>query len=280
MDVDERHILVIGIGAGDPGHLTLAAVDAIGRADVFFVLDKGRRAEGPDRLRRLLLDRYASPGCRLVEAEDPERDRSALGHEGYAEAVRAWRTRRADVCERLVSEELPPGRCGAFLVWGDPGLYDGTLDVLDEVRARGRVGFGYEVIPGVSSVSALAAAHRTPLNRVGGRVLFTPGRHLDESTGSAEDIAVLLDAEQRFTGHTGENLWIYWGAYVGTEDEILVAGPLDEVADRIVELRAEARARHGWVMDTYLLRRCPADGPPREPGGSEGSGGSEGDERD
>ncbi|MGW5950382.1 hypothetical protein ACWFRN_36120, partial [Streptomyces celluloflavus] len=33
--------------------------------------------------------------------------------------------------------------------------------------------------------------------------------------------------------------------------------PLSEVADRIVALRAEARARHGWIMDTYLLRIRP-----------------------
>jgi len=48
---------------------------------------------------------------------------------------------------------------------------------------------------------------------------------------------------------------IWWGAYVGTPDEILVSGDLAEVGDRIQELRAAARARKGWIMDTYLLRR-------------------------
>jgi precorrin-6A synthase len=51
------------------------------------------------------------------------------------------------------------------------------------------------------------------------------------------------------------DLTIYWGAYIGTEDEILVSGQLPDVMDEIERVRAEARARHGWIMDTYLLRR-------------------------
>ena len=56
------------------------------------------------------------------------------------------------------------------------------------------------------------------------------------------------------TGQRAE-LHVYWGAYLGTPDELLVAGPLDEVADDILRVRAEARGRKGWIMDTYLLRR-------------------------
>jgi precorrin-6A synthase len=50
---------------------------------------------------------------------------------------------------------------------------------------------------------------------------------------------------------------IYWGAYLGTADEILVSGPLAEVADEIQRVRARARDRKGWMFDTYLLRRTP-----------------------
>jgi len=75
----------------------------------------------------------------------------------------------------------------------------------------------------------------------------------------------MLDAQQAFRqyqreegeegGESGGDMYIYWGAYVGTADEILVSGPLDEAAPRIEALRAEARERKGWIMDTYLLRR-------------------------
>ena len=48
---------------------------------------------------------------------------------------------------------------------------------------------------------------------------------------------------------------IYWGAYLGTPDEILIAGKLADVADEIHRRRAEARRANGWIMDTYLMRK-------------------------
>jgi precorrin-6A synthase len=44
--------------------------------------------------------------------------------------------------------------CGAFLVWGDPSLYDSTLRIIDQLIARGAVTFEYEVIPGISAIQA------------------------------------------------------------------------------------------------------------------------------
>nr|NOY03982.1 precorrin-6A synthase (deacetylating) [Gammaproteobacteria bacterium] len=35
----------------------------------------------------------------------------------------------------------------------------------------------------------------------------------------------------------------------------LIAGPLQAVKAQILEVRARERARKGWIMDTYLLRR-------------------------
>ena len=36
-----KKVLVIGIGVGDPDQLTVQAVQALNRTDVFFVMDKG-----------------------------------------------------------------------------------------------------------------------------------------------------------------------------------------------------------------------------------------------
>jgi precorrin-6A synthase len=36
---------------------------------------------------------------------------------------------------------------------------------------------------------------------------------------------------------------------------VLVAGPLSEVAETIRTRRAELREQHGWIMDSYLLRK-------------------------
>lgn len=148
-------------------------------------------------------------------------------------------------------------------MWGDPSLYDSTLGILEEILGRGTVEFEYDVVPGISSVSALAARHRTGLNRVASAVQITTGRRLAEGfPAEADDVVVMLDAHQAFREFADEDIHIYWGAYIGTPDEILVSGPIAEAAPRIERLRAEARERKGWIMDTYLLRRKPgAPGP-------------------
>jgi precorrin-6A synthase len=254
-----RKISVIGIGAGDPEYLTLQAVRAIGATDVFFLLDKGQEKDSMIALRRQLLAAHARPGHRVVEGHDPQRDRTPTD---YAGTVADWRRRRAQHTEQLLRESLEEDESGAFLVWGDPTLYDSTIGILDDILAGGAIAFDYQVIPGISSVSALAAKHRTGLNRVGRPVQITTGRRLAEGwPDGVDDVVVMLDAHRSFTGFAappaGPRLHIYWGAYLGTPDELLVAGPLPDVAEQITGTRAAARARHGWIMDTYLLRRHP-----------------------
>jgi precorrin-6A synthase len=247
-----RKIYVIGIGAGDPDHLTLQAAKAIGRTDVFFLLDKGEAKDSMIGLRRRLLKSYARPGRRIAEGRDPDRDRTPSD---YAGTIADWRRRRAAVTEALIRDNLAEDETGAFLVWGDPSLYDSTIAILDEILSRGEIEFGYEVIPGISSVSALAAKHRTGLNRVGRPIQITTGRRLrDEGwPEGVDDVVVMLDANRAYAAHPDAD--IYWGAYIGTPDELLASGPVADVADEITKIRTEARDRHGWIMDTYLLRR-------------------------
>jgi precorrin-6A synthase len=251
-----RTVYVIGIGAGDPDHLTLQAVAAMNRADVFFTIDKGEVKAELAGLRATLLARHVTRPHRVVTARDPERDRSAPSGR-YAGAVADWQERRAALYERMLADELGTDGCGAFLVWGDPALYDGTLRILERIRERGAVAFEVVSIPGISAVQALAAAHRIPLNRVGRPVIVTTGRRLaDEGPPQGiDDVVVMLDAVDAFAA-LPDDLWdIYWGAYLGTPDEALVHGRLRDVKAEIVRLRGELRSRKGWIMDTYLLRR-------------------------
>src|SRR4029079_5487435 len=215
---------------------TAQAIEALNTVDVFFVLEKAAEQEDLVALRREIVDRYVKRPFRMVAADDPPRGRD----------VEAWRAERAWlVADLLAAEE----GVGAFLVWGDPSLYDGMIDILD------RLGVEYEVIPGISAVSALAARHRIVLHRVHGDVLITTGRRVAAGLpDGARDVVVMLDSGLAFTGLDGE--WeIYWGAYLGTPAEILISGPRAEVTDEIVRVPAEARARKGWMFDTYLLRR-------------------------
>jgi precorrin-6A synthase len=248
-----RRLLVIGIGAGDPEHVTAQAIRALNEVDVFFVVDKG--ADDLVALRREICERFIEDASyRTVEVPDPPRDRTAAE---YVAAVDAWRARRAEVWGTALREELADDGVGAFLVWGDPSLYDSTLDVIERVLAAGLVTFEYEVIPGISSVHALTARHRVALNRVGGAVQVTTGRRLADHgwPDGVDDLVVMLDARCAFAHIDPEGVDIFWGAYLGTADELLVAGPLATAGPQIERLRAEARERKGWIMDTYLLRR-------------------------
>jgi precorrin-6A synthase len=86
----------------------------------------------------------------------------------------------------------------------------------------------------------------------------TTGRRLAEQwPPGTDDVVVMLDSRDAYQRFSHENIDIFWGAYLGTPDEILISGPLAEVAPRIAAARAEARRRKGWIMDTYLLRREP-----------------------
>jgi precorrin-6A synthase len=158
--------------------------------------------------------------------------------------------------ERLISQEMTDGECGAFLVWGDPTLYDSTIRIIEIIANSGRHQLDYEVIPGISSIQALAAKHKTTLNRIGQSIEITTGRKLAEGfPDGADSVVVMLDAEDSYKRFADQDIDIYWGAYVGMPDEILVAGKLADVAGDIERMRADARRANGWIMDSYLMRR-------------------------
>jgi precorrin-6A synthase len=88
-------------------------------------------------------------------------------------------------------------------------------------------------------------------------VIVTTGRRLaDEGPPpGVDDVVVMLDAVDAFATLPGDDWDIYWGAYLGTPDEVLAHGPLGDVQAEIARRRGELRSRKGWIMDTYLLRR-------------------------
>ncbi|QRM31308.1 precorrin-6A synthase (deacetylating) [Microvirga sp. VF16] len=253
-----RKALVIGIGAGNPDYITIQAINALNQVDVFFVADKGGEKEDLIKLRREICDRFIKDRTfRVVEYEQPRRGDAS---KSYLTTVEQWHEAIANKVGTLLREELREGECAGFLVWGDPSLYDSTLRILAAVQARGGFELEYEVIPGITSVQALAAQHKIPLNRIGESIQITTGRRLAAGfPNNADSVVVMLDGNCSFRGVASEDVDIYWGAYLGTEDEILISGKLRDVMDDIERVRAEARARKGWVMDTYLLRRSKSD---------------------
>jgi precorrin-6A synthase len=239
-----KTILIVGIGTGNPEHLTVQAINALNRADVLFIPDKGSGKADLAGLRRDIVARYVTnPASRIVEYAVPKRD---AANPDYGAGVDDWHGALALRFETLLAEVPEQGSC-AFLVWGDPGLYDSTIRIIERLGTR----FVVEIIPGISAIQALTAAHGIALNRIGEPVHITTGRRLGPVL---DDTIVMLDGQTAFTTADPE-LDIFWGAYLGTPDEITISGRLGDVRDEIIAIRKAARARHGWIMDTYLLRK-------------------------
>jgi precorrin-6A synthase len=248
-----RKIFVIGIGVGDPDHVTIQAIKALNQVDVFFIPDKGIEKAALRDLRTTICERFIEKAdYRTIDVDIPQRATAG----DYLAGVEEWHGRLADIYGRLFEHELEEGEVGGVLVWGDPAIYDSTLRIIERVRANG-LALDFEVIPGISSVQVLAAKHRIALNQIGEGVLLTTGRKLaDGFPGEFGSVVVLLDGAQAFAHLAEGDLDIFWGAYLGTEHEILLSGKLADVKEEIEAVRQRARLQHGWIMDTYLLRKA------------------------
>ncbi len=244
---------LIGIGTGNPDHLTRAAIAAMNAADLILLPRKGDAKSDLIELRRTICAAVLTGATRVVEFDLPERD--ARGP--YFAAVDRWHDAIAEVWAAEIARHLPGGGRLALLVWGDPSLYDSTLRIADRLRAGG-MALTLKVVPGITSLHALTAAHAIPLNDLGAPVLITTGRRLRDHgwPDGVDTLAVMLDGGCAFETLAAEGVAIWWGAYLGMAHEALVSGALGDVAAAIVAERAALRARHGWIMDIYLLRRA------------------------
>jgi precorrin-6A synthase len=249
-----KRIFLIGIGPGHPDYLTVQAIKAMNKTDVFFLFEKeGRGKNELVDVRRAMLRKYVKGRkyC-VVKAMTPPRDRASVAYES---AVEDWRGRKQAAMRALIEKELKPNQTGAFLVWGDPSLYDGSIDMLSAIQAEGGVGFDFKVIPGITAIQALTEKHRIPLNRMGGSVRITTGRRLNGKRNAAgETVVVLLDQHSALADFPDKDATLYWGAYLGAKDELLLSGRLGEVLGTYRGMKARAGEKKGWIMDTYLLR--------------------------
>lgn len=235
---------LIGIGTGNPDHVTLEAQKALRGAALILVPRKGPDKSDLAHLRhRIIADAGAS--AKIVEFDYPTRD-PALP---YKDRVRAWHDDIARRWQDAIGDNEDPV---ALLVWGDPSLYDSTLRIAARLSPVPRL----RVLPGITALHALTAAHGITFNTLAGAVTITTGRRLRDHgwPEGAETVAVMLDGECSFQTLARDDLMIWWGAYLGMEEQILDHGLLHDVAPRIVQTRATARDAHGWIMDTYILR--------------------------
>jgi precorrin-6A synthase len=242
---------LIGIGCGDPRQLTLAAVNAINAADLILIPRKGEEKSDLADLRREICARVLTNSkTRLVEFDLPVRD---AGREDYRGGVDDWHDAVAVVWSREIAAHLGADGRVAFLIWGDPSLFDSSLRIARRLQPRPEI----DIIPGITAIQALCAAHTIPLNDIGAPFIVTTGRRLREDgwPQGANTVVVMLDGGMAFQSLDPAGLQIWWGAYLGMPQQIIFSGPLADIGATIAEARASARAEYGWIMDSYILKR-------------------------
>lgn len=241
-------LTLIGIGTGNPDHVTFQGAQAIRSADLILIPRKGENKADLAGLREEIIAQVSDTPPKLAYFDIPKR----RTEDGYLRGVDDWHDAIASRWHEAISAH-PEAHRVALLIWGDPSLYDSSLRIAARLDPRAKT----KVIPGITALQALTAAHAIPINDIGAPYVVTTGRRIrDEGwpeTGSK--VAVMLDGQCSFQSLEMADYDIWWGAYVGMKEEILIHGPLDGVAQHILDTRARARADHGWIMDVYLLKK-------------------------
>ena len=264
---------LVGIGSGSPEHITLQGIKALNAADVILIPRKSQGKSDLAELRESICAAVlTNRSTRIVHFDMPLRDSADADYVG---AVNRWHDAIADIWFEKIGQHFSQNenssektklkianKAGekltgklALLVWGDPSLYDSTLRIAERLKLR--LDLQVSVVPGITALQALTAAHAIALNDINAPVTITTGRQLREHgwPASADTLAVMLDGECSFRDLDPTDIHIWWGAYLAMPEQILVAGLLSEVSEQIATKRNTARAAHGWIMDIYLLRR-------------------------
>ena len=189
---------LIGIGTGNPDHVTREAQAAMDAADLILIPLKGEDKADLAGLRlRICRACVTNPATRIETFALPVRDPA---NPDYLARVSDWHDAIAARWEGAIRAHLARGGGPrvALLVWGDPSLYDSSL------RIAARVGqtlpLALTVIPGITAIQMLCAAHAIPLNDLGAPVTITTGRALrrDGWPAGASTVVVMLDAGGAF----------------------------------------------------------------------------------
>ncbi len=243
-----HELALIGIGTGNPEHVTFQGAQAIRAADLILIPRKGENKADLACIREQIIAQVAENKPQIAYFDIPKR----RSDDGYLQGVEDWHDAIAVRWQDAIAAH-PAARCVALLIWGDPSLYDSSLRIAARLSPQPKT----RVIPGITALQALTAAHAIPINDLGAPYIVTTGRRLrDEGwPEGASKVAVMLDGDCSFQTLDMADYEIWWGAYVGMAEEILISGPLADMAGQILDARAKARADHGWIMDIYLLRR-------------------------
>jgi len=250
--MNTKRVYIVGIGPGNPKYLTLEGYEVIKKAKNFILpLKKGPKEE-LTKIREKVIEfcKQGDTNYRVIKVEFPERKKGGV----YKLEVESWRTEKVSI----LTEVLKDVDEACFLVLGDPSLYDGHIEIFKEISKN--LPMEIEVIPGISTVNLLSAKHKISLTKVAETLLITTPRALRKQKEISSNTLVFLDNYKTFKQFKDDReLMIYWGAYLGTEKEVLFSGKLSECWQELIELRRKLKEKHGYIMETYLLTRKEKD---------------------
>ena len=136
-------LIGLGVGPGDPELLTVKAAHVLEHAQaIAFIAAAGRTSRA-----REIAGRYVRQGARELIAVMPMTQDPETTGRAYTQLVTG------------IVSELGQGNDVVFLCEGDPLLYGSFGHLLPRISER----FPVEVIPGITSISAAAAAAQVPL---------------------------------------------------------------------------------------------------------------------
>ncbi len=162
-------VYLVGAGPGDPGLMTLRAVECLERADL------------------VLYDYLVNPA--VLEHASPTAELSRLGHHNTGRALTP-----DGITTRMVEAALS-GRTVVRLKGGDASIFGRTADETDALR---QAGIPFEIVPGITTALAVAAFCEVPITHHAdaSAVALVTGRERDEKSESSLDYEALA----RFPG--------------------------------------------------------------------------------
>ena len=248
-------LVLVGIGMGNPDHLTGQAIKALQNADLILIPEKGNEKSDLADLTAVICEKLLSPIPQIALFRLPVRDPK---ESSYLKRVTDWHEKIALLWRDEIFKHCPNGGRVALMIWGDPSLYDSSLRIANRLIAEEQK-VSINVVPGLTSLQLLTAAHKIPLNTLAEPVMIMTGRNLRDGgwPNTVKTVVVMLDGDCSFDQLDGKDYTIWWGAFLGMPEQILASGPLHQCCEDIKVLRANARAEHGWIMDSYLLRKNP-----------------------
>jgi precorrin-6A synthase len=186
-------LYLVGIGMGNPSHLTGAAIEALQLADLILIPNKG---EAKADLRSDICEKLLLPIPQITYFSLPSRDPK---EPDYLKRVSDWHDSIASLWQNTILSNRPNGGKVELMIWGDPSLYDSSLRIAERLQTKDHA-LKIHVIPGVTAVQLLTAANRIPLNELGAPVTISTGRQLRDNgwPEGCETLVVMLDGETMF----------------------------------------------------------------------------------